>query len=202
MKEIWKPVLGFEEFYEISSIGNVRSLDRYVTYPKGFTRLFKGQPIRPYMSQDGYLSISFRIGGRKSHHRQIHRMVAEAFCFKPHGCDVVNHIDCNRANNHFKNLEWTTNQKNTEYRDILGRGAKKNGMMSGTSKLCDEDVIQIIHRLASGESHESIGNSFKVSGKTISKINSGETWWHINIPGMSRPYYSRYPSRFKINRER
>lgn len=202
MKEIWKPVLGFEDFYEISSEGNIRSLDRYVTYPQGFVRLFKGQPIKQYMSKDGYLSISFRTGGRKSHHRQVHRMVAEAFCPKPDGCDVINHIDCNRSNNNFKNLEWTTPQGNTAYRDLLGRTAKKNGEKTGTSKLTDGDVIKIIWRLTSGESHKSIGESFGVSGKTISKINSGETWWHINISGLSRPYCAKYPTRFKINRER
>lgn len=51
----------------------------------------------------------------KMHYYRVHRLVAEMFCPKIDGCDVVNHLDCNKLNNHADNLEWTTVQGNTKY---------------------------------------------------------------------------------------
>lgn len=50
----------------------------------------------------------------------VHRLVAEYFCDKPDGCDVVNHIDGNRLNNFYRNLEWTTQRKNLREAHKLG----------------------------------------------------------------------------------
>ncbi len=197
MKEIWKPVAGFEGSYEISNTGIFRSIDRYVSYPQGWDRFFPGKIISPYSSKDGYLSVSFRTGGRKSHHRQIHRMVAEAFCEKQDGCDVVNHIDCDRSNNHFLNLEWTTTAGNSAHMMSMGRANPRRGSKVTTSKLTESDVIDIIHRLTSGETHISISKIYGISDRVISGINGGKLWLHVKVGDLKPPYCAKYPTRFK-----
>ena len=52
---------------------------------------------------------------------QIHRLVAYAFCTQHKGKNIVNHLDCNPANNYYKNLEWTDSKGNTEWAMKMGR---------------------------------------------------------------------------------
>lgn len=197
MQEIWKPVAGFEGSYEISNTGLFRSVDRYVRYPQGWDRFFPGKIISPYSSKDGYLSVSFRTGGRKSHHRQVHRLVAEAFCERPTGCDIVNHIDCNTMNNHFSNLERTTVAGNNAHMISLGRANPRRGSGVANSKLTENDIVDIINRLVAGETHANIGKIYGVSDRVISDINGGKTWSHVKIKDLSPPYRAKYPTRFK-----
>ena len=53
-KEIWKPVVGFENIYEVSNIGNVKSVDRMVNHPSGSKSLRKGKVLKPFTDSDGY----------------------------------------------------------------------------------------------------------------------------------------------------
>ena len=63
-KELWKPVVGHEGLYEVSSHGNVRSLDRFITNKNGVKKRRKGQPLKPILQKRGYMAVGIGEIGR------------------------------------------------------------------------------------------------------------------------------------------
>lgn len=111
--ENWKPVVGHESYYEISDLGNLRSLDRYVRHSKNGLKMIKSRPITPaYVN--GYQRVSLTADGL-SKNCFIHRLVALAFIPNPNNYPCVNHIDGNRKNNTSTNLEWCTVMANNHH---------------------------------------------------------------------------------------
>lgn len=97
MTEIWKDVVGYEGLYQVSDLGNVRSLYRYGVYsPKEKATQTNNYGYKTVMlSKDG---VSKRV--------TVHRLVAIAFLPNPRNAPQINHIDENKANNCVSNLEW------------------------------------------------------------------------------------------------
>lgn len=106
--EFWKDIQDYESIYQISSFGNVRSLDRYQN-----GKFYKGQIIKP-IPRNGYLSVWLYKDGDRSI-KNVHRLVAMQFIPNPNNYPVVNHIDGNKQNNNKANLEWTTVSYNTKH---------------------------------------------------------------------------------------
>ena len=102
MKEIWKDVVGFEGRYQVSNIGNVKSL-HYRGHD--YERLLK-----PAEHHTGYLIV--RLGNKPAKICLVHQLVAKAFIPLVEGKKFVNHIDGNKRNNCAENLEWVTAQEN------------------------------------------------------------------------------------------
>jgi hypothetical protein len=113
--EQWKNIKGFEEFYEVSDKGRVRSKDRYYLQPGFGWRHRKGRILSPNHNGNGYLCVELRKGDGKRNRRYIHRLVAEAFIDNPKCKPQVNHLDHNRKNNNAENLEWVTCTENIRY---------------------------------------------------------------------------------------
>ena len=119
MEEIWKDIEGYEGIYQVSNLGRVRSLDRYITRPHPKTGVpmqyfQRGRDIKPAMQKGGYLFVGLKDKPRKQL-VNVHRLVAKAFVpgyFE--GADV-NHKDCDRTNNRADNLEWVTRRENLMY---------------------------------------------------------------------------------------
>jgi hypothetical protein len=108
-KEFWKDIKGFEGIYQISNMGNVRSLKRKVKCGLG-ERTIKESPIR-FTVRSGYYNVNLRKQGQRVG-KQIHRLVAETFLPNPLNLPIVNHKDNNPKNNCVKNLEWCTQKHN------------------------------------------------------------------------------------------
>lgn len=120
MEEIWRSVKGYEELYQVSNYGQIRSVDRFVGYRyKGKQRIYKGRLLKQ-VERNGYLSVSLSKGNNIKQ-KSIHRLVAEAFLPNPSNLPLVNHIDENKKNNMVSNLEWCSCAYNTNY----GSGRKK-----------------------------------------------------------------------------
>lgn len=98
MKEIWKPIEGFDG-YMVSNHGRVNG---------------KRKMLKPSGGTTGYLHVTLFKNGER-HTKLVHRLVADAFIPNPNNLPVVNHIDENRANNHVENLEWTTQEGNINF---------------------------------------------------------------------------------------
>lgn len=120
MEEIWKDISGFEGYYQISNLGNLRSIDRFVTR-SGKKMHIKGRIMRPY-NNGGYHQYLLRKDG-KSFGAWAHREVAKAFIPNPDNLPCVNHKDENPSNNRVDNLEWCTYGYNLAYNDLAKRKA-------------------------------------------------------------------------------
>ena len=109
--EIWRTIADFPS-YEVSSKGRVRSLR---TLRDG-----KYLVLKTFTNNSGYVCVSFSRGDGGSDKRLVHRLVAEAFCPKSPGLDVVNHKNGIKTGNTPENLEWTTQASNLAHARITG----------------------------------------------------------------------------------
>lgn len=109
MQEIWKDIKGFESFYQVSNLGNVKSLDRYILYSNGTRHFHSGKILTPTLNKYGYYYVHLKKEGSNKK-IYVHRLVAQAFIPNKNNKEEVNHIDCNPANNKVDNLEWVTHK--------------------------------------------------------------------------------------------
>lgn len=108
---------------EISTFGNVRTLDRTVSCRGNGTRFVKGHVLKKRGNNYGYLLVNIPIAG-KWDTKSVHRLVAQTFIPNPDSLPEINHKDNNSLNNNVSNLEWCTNEYNVAYREKYGTPAK------------------------------------------------------------------------------
>jgi len=111
MKELWQEIDGYEGYYEVSNFGRVRSVDRYITKSNGVTQLRKGKIKTQTDNTDGYSTVNLSKDGKDTR-VGVHILVANAFVDGKMDGYEVNHIDFDRHNNHFSNLEWLSHHDN------------------------------------------------------------------------------------------
>lgn len=122
-QEIWKDIEGYEGFYQVSNLGQVRSVDRTYEYTSvngnSYVRSYKGQILVQSntvfdgkQTQYKVVALSCRS---KSKDFLVHRLVAQAFIPNPNNFSQVNHIDENPSNNCVDNLEWCSPSYNVNY---------------------------------------------------------------------------------------
>ena len=112
-EEVWREVVGWEGFYEVSDRGNVRSVDRVITYSNGSTRLQKGKNLKPYLRKNGYTQVGLRRPGAKPVTGRVHQMVMESFVGPPPEGMEVCHNNGDRYDNRLENLRYGTTSENT-----------------------------------------------------------------------------------------
>lgn len=113
MEEIWKGIEGYEGLYQVSNLGNVRSLDRYVNN-KGKLDFRKGKILKGCKDIGGYLVVNLYKEGKEKKYK-IHRLVGQAFLDNQNNLSEINHKDENKTNNMVDNLEWCDRSYNINY---------------------------------------------------------------------------------------
>lgn len=112
MEERWKPIEGFEEFYEVSDHGRVRKIKQITVNRYGSSYSYKTKVLKGFKNNQGYWQVTLKAG-EKRENPLIHRLVARAFIPNPENYPIVNHIDENPNNNNADNLEWCTYKYNS-----------------------------------------------------------------------------------------
>lgn len=124
--EEWRKVAGFEEFYEVSSLGRIRSLDRVVHYPdgrRGYTK--PGVILRPTVHPgDKYCRIALYRDGKCRRRVLLHVLILETFVGqRPEGYEA-RHLNGDGSDNRLVNLQWGTSSENTY--DLVRHGTHNN----------------------------------------------------------------------------
>ena len=111
MKEFWKDIEGYEGIYQVSNLGRVK-------------RVTTGRILKGCKDRGGYLVVSLSKNGMYKTHK-IHRLVAQAFIPNQENKPDVNHIDEDKANNLYSNLEWVTAKENNNHGTRIERTSHK-----------------------------------------------------------------------------
>lgn len=150
--EKWKEITGYEGYYSVSNYGRIKSLSRNVGYN------LKESILTPNLSKVGYRTVDlYKNKKRKTFY--VHRLVAFEFCDNNNGYDCINHIDENKLNNHFSNLEWC----NYQYNNTFGKMAN----------IHDKSVIMVDKNDVDIKEYKSIKDAaFDTFQKTTSNIIS------------------------------
>lgn len=176
--EFWVKVPGYEEHYEISNMGRLRSFDRWIANKKGAPVFYESR-IMKTPKGGSYCQGVLRKPGVKPWSFRVHRLVAEIFVHRPSGKDYVDHISGDTADNRASNLRWCTCKENTYYGMYETRTIKVKGTDHPMSKLTEDDVRAIRLELAEGATQKSLSLKYGVKQSNISSIYRGKIWGHI-----------------------
>lgn len=180
--EIWKPIPGWEEFYEISTAGRVRSLDRLMARR---TRdgvlgkcIRKGRVLSGGKTRKGYKTVSLKHPLRKGITREIHRLVCIVHNGPPPSpAHHASHVNGIKTDNRSENLRWATPKENQA--DQYAHGTRRLGERHPLSKLTDVEVLQIRRMAAGGAVLADIDRYFGLSKGHSHNIVRRLSWKHI-----------------------
>lgn len=180
--EEWRDVVGYENLYQVSNLGRVKSMDRMVQGKNDCRIEIKGKELTPFLHRDYFhVNIADRDGGRGSKQKRVHRLVAEAFILNPNGLPVINHKDENKLNNNVDNLEWCTAVYNANY------GARNKKISQNTKGKKTKAVVGV--NMATG--HKIIFNS--LTSVCSLGLDKGSVWRAIHgYTKSSYGYHWRY----------
>lgn len=145
--EIWKDVIGYEGYYEVSNLGRVRNYR---------TKVIKSQNIQ---TSGKYLQVSLWKNNQEKR-CLVHRLVGQAFIANPYNLPQINHLDKNDLNNIESNLEWVTCSQNHKH-------AFANGRKGSKSRLGEKVSQSSIYRYVYWDTSRNVWKaSIKIDGKT------------------------------------
>lgn len=146
--EVWKDVVGYEGCYAVSNLGRIKSLERLVGFGTNKQKRVVKESIKQIgtfnQNDNGYKTVILSKKSKLKLH-YVHRLVAEAFIPRSEGCDVVNHLDCDKTNNRADNLEWTTYKRNSEHAKKHGRYIKIRPVINIETGECFESAKEAAH---------------------------------------------------------
>jgi len=176
VNEIWSQIYydGKKLHYAVSNCGRV------VNTKTGY--ILK-QYIDGY-NQSGYKFVVFSTKKSLHHKFKVHRLVATYFVDNPdpYNKSYVNHIDGNKLNNHYTNLEWVTSKENSHHAWRTGLCKPKIGVKNGSAKLTEEQVHMICKLLEqrSGLTYREIGLKVGTTKANVAEIAAKKHWTHIS----------------------
>lgn len=169
--EDWRPVVGWEGYYSVSSLGRMRSEPRVIVLgATGVRQSLRGRVLKQGGHTGGYLIVVLcRAGNPETH--LVHKLVLTAFAGeRPKGMEV-RHLNGIPADNRRSNLAWGTPIENAADCEI--HGTRVRGTSVGNSKLSEAQVLAI--RADKRFQHE-IAPDYGISQTMVSHIKLGKAW--------------------------
>lgn len=177
MREEWRPVVGFEGLYEVSDMGNVRSLDRQVKmigrWGTEEVRSYRARQLKTHECPNGYVRVVLSVSSKLTT-RTVHSLVAEAFLGPVPEGQEVRHKNGRANQNRLENLIYGTRSQNRD--DSRRHGTLACGERIAQSKITADDARAI--RAAKGRM-ETIADAFGISRSQVRRIKQRENWAHV-----------------------
>lgn len=184
-EEVWKDVIGYEGYYQISNLGNVKGLKR-------------NKIKSPTLNSWGYQVVSLTKPNTKLKNVLVHRLVAMAFINNLENKEQVNHIDGNKTNNCVYNLEWCNQSENMQHAFKLGLNINPYGEKHNRSVINEEIYLKCVELREQGLTYAKIAEhvckeyNIKIGRTSINAALLGQTWSHIKTKNL-RSYKNREP---------
>lgn len=156
MIEEYKNIEGYEGLYQISNMGNVKSL-----------KYGKERILKQTINSRGYYCVNLYLNGKMKTHK-VHRLIALAFLPNPDNLPQINHINGIKTDNRIENLEWVTAKENV--RHAFDAGLQYFGEKHGSSKLTNAEVLAIRSHLVYRGSGKLLAKKYGVTKGQISHI--------------------------------
>jgi hypothetical protein len=175
--EEWRPVVGLEGRYEVSSVGLVRSLDQRRSWPAsrrhpaGHTSIAPGRVLALFADRYGYLA--FKVDGRN---RKVHQEVARAFIGPAPNGEAVLHRNDVKKDNRPANLRYGTQKANGE--DGAANRSYASGAAHYATSLTEVDVAAI-KGLRDHVSQANLARAFGIAQPTVHDMQVGKTWPYV-----------------------
>lgn len=173
--EEWRPVVGWEGFYEVSNYGRFRSLDRVSSNGRRHTgRMIGTRPV------NGYLHACLCRPGQQSQYL-AHRLVAAAFIGQCPPGHTVNHRDGDKQNNHISNLEYMTPSQQMRHARAVCGYVSVRGKQHPSTTLSDGKVMLLREMYRSGVyTQQDLDAIFGISQTAVGRILDRTNWKHIS----------------------
>jgi hypothetical protein len=165
-KEIWLDVIGYEGLYQVSNLGNVRSIKNK-----------KPRLLKAFVNKNGYKYVGLCKDAIKKDYTN-HRLVLLNFLPNKKNKRTVNHINGIKTDNRLCNLEWATDSENGKHAFKIGLKISIKGEKCYSAKLTEKKVMEIKNNYSHLTKKE-IGKIYGVARTTISEILRGAKWKHI-----------------------
>ncbi len=175
MQETYKDILGYENLYQVSNLGNVKSLPKSDGNGNR-ERLLKLEVCAK--NHTSYYRVSLSKNGVVNRY-QVHQLVAQAFIQNLDGKPLVNHIDNNPSNNQVCNLEWCTAKENRLHAATQNRLPRLSGENNGNAKYTARLINIIRSRHKNGMTQTDIAKMFNIPQPTVSVIVRKIQWRNI-----------------------
>lgn len=178
-QEEWKYVSDYENFYQVSDLGRMKSLDRIDTTKGDVLKKTKGKILSQTLKRNGYLSIMLCVKNKRKRFHP-HRLLAVEFIENPENKPEINHKDSIKVNNLKWNLEWNTKEENRNHANL--NGLIKKGELVANSKLTDLKVIALrrLYKMNPNFNKLAIARKLNVGDSTIHRVIRNKRWKHVH----------------------
>lgn len=179
-EEQWKDVVGWEDRYEVSNFGNVKSksyLKHTANMHGPMSFMTRPKVMSQVVNPGGYLAIDLRKNKTRAT-GLIHRLVATAFLENPDNLPIVNPKDSDRTNNRYSNLEWCTQQHNVQHSYDSGSNSNKGD--DHPCHIFTEAIarkIRVMH--AEGWGVQALADLYGMRYDTTKAALTGKNWGHV-----------------------